>query len=365
MKDKNNGRGIFYGVIGVATLVVAIIGATFAFFTASATNDNVIKGDTATVQLGLSVNKVTTADETKGGMIPLANSMVQRAVYGTDSVKKETATGADADICVDDNGNAVCQIYEIVLTNNSTAGVFVDGYVALKGGSGQPTDYTTYSQTKNNKFASDNLSTALAGNSTEGKNTTMRWAQLIKTGNSYSTAGDFQLGLTTTEKVTFTDIGVATDTNGALATNVANIRDQYTESTDEEDNKGIYGSLNINNTGTANAYRVINKNYIRVSDHNWNDGVNETYTQNDDVTSALVYNHYLSDTGDSKSRTYYIVVWLTENGANQTAGQEGNPSANDFFNGNVKFISSQGNEVSASFQSYARVHSNNSVTTTP
>ena len=34
--ENNNGRGIFYGVIGVATLVVAIIGATFAFFAASA-----------------------------------------------------------------------------------------------------------------------------------------------------------------------------------------------------------------------------------------------------------------------------------------------------------------------------------------
>ena len=33
---ENNGRGIFYGVIGVATLVVAIIGATFAYFSAQA-----------------------------------------------------------------------------------------------------------------------------------------------------------------------------------------------------------------------------------------------------------------------------------------------------------------------------------------
>ncbi len=33
---ENNGKGLFYGVIGVATLVVAIIGATFAWFTATA-----------------------------------------------------------------------------------------------------------------------------------------------------------------------------------------------------------------------------------------------------------------------------------------------------------------------------------------
>ena len=33
--ENNNGRGIFYGVMGVATLVVAIVGATFAYFAAS------------------------------------------------------------------------------------------------------------------------------------------------------------------------------------------------------------------------------------------------------------------------------------------------------------------------------------------
>ena len=33
--ENKNGQGIFYGVIGVATLVVAIIGATFAYFSAA------------------------------------------------------------------------------------------------------------------------------------------------------------------------------------------------------------------------------------------------------------------------------------------------------------------------------------------
>ena len=38
--ENNNGKGIFYGVIGVATLVVAIIGATFAFFASQASGNN-------------------------------------------------------------------------------------------------------------------------------------------------------------------------------------------------------------------------------------------------------------------------------------------------------------------------------------
>lgn len=59
--ENKNGQGIFYGVIGVATLVVAIIGATFAYFSAqaTATGDN-IEGGTADVagELTLSVTKV-------------------------------------------------------------------------------------------------------------------------------------------------------------------------------------------------------------------------------------------------------------------------------------------------------------------
>ena len=46
--ENRNGQGIFYGVIGVATLVVAIIGATFAYFNAQAQTNyvNNIAGNT-------------------------------------------------------------------------------------------------------------------------------------------------------------------------------------------------------------------------------------------------------------------------------------------------------------------------------
>ena len=61
--ENKNGQGIFYGVIGVATLVVAIIGATFAYFSASAsTNASDIQGTTLGGSggvLGLQVQKVT------------------------------------------------------------------------------------------------------------------------------------------------------------------------------------------------------------------------------------------------------------------------------------------------------------------
>ena len=57
MENNNNGRGIFYGVIGVATLVVAVIGATFAYFSASISSaEDVIGANSTSITLELTEN---------------------------------------------------------------------------------------------------------------------------------------------------------------------------------------------------------------------------------------------------------------------------------------------------------------------
>ena len=147
MNNEKKSQGIFFGVVGVITLVVAVIGATFAYFTATESVDNQITGNAATISFGLNVRKVTTVDDTKGGMIPMTDPMVEAAVSNA------STKGA----CVDDNGNAVCQIYEITVTNDGTAGMYLDGFVNLTGGL----------LTSNN-------------NSQSGK-TTMRWVQVFRT----------------------------------------------------------------------------------------------------------------------------------------------------------------------------------------
>ena len=119
MIEENNrkGPGVFYAVVGVATLVVAIIGATFAYFSASANNDTAITGTTASAGgVDLVVTPVT---DTGASMIPL-NLM--------DDANPENAATGDADQfakaitnkCVDANGNNVCQVYSIKVTNKST-----------------------------------------------------------------------------------------------------------------------------------------------------------------------------------------------------------------------------------------------------
>ena len=84
MEENNRkGTGVFYAVVGVATLVVAIIGATFAYFSASATNN-------------------------KG------------------------VTGTDSKSCIDANGNTVCQVYQVTVTNGSKdIGINVKGTMNL------------------------------------------------------------------------------------------------------------------------------------------------------------------------------------------------------------------------------------------
>lgn len=120
MEENNRkGPGIFYAVVGVATLVVAIIGATFAYFSASASNIKDITGNTAAAGgVDLVITPVT---NTGTNMVPLN-------LLDADGKSAPTAGDQFADAlgstkggsCVDSNGNNVCQVYSIKVTNKST-----------------------------------------------------------------------------------------------------------------------------------------------------------------------------------------------------------------------------------------------------
>ena len=325
-KKIYNANNIFYGLIGIATLVVATIGATFAYYTATASNNNTIKGNMATIRFDLAVTKMTTVDEDKGGMIPMSNNMMEQALRSSSG------------ICVDNNGNAVCQVYKITVVNTSTASMFLDGYVSLSGGSGVPADWTAY--TKNTA------------------KTTMRWAQVFCSSESSgkvtncTTAGNSTVRASTT--ISMPALG-GTSTQGS-GLNTAEIKTTKSD---------VVGTATIN----GNSYEVINKNYIRVSDH----AIGSTaYSRANDTTSALVYDQYLNandnnvnnNTGTSSgsytdAQVYYIVVWLSENGHNQTAGATGAATATSgFYQGSVTFISAQGSEVTATFAGHTKVTPN-------
>ncbi len=331
-QKKNQKRGvsnIFYGVIGVATLMIATIGATFAYFTATASNNATITGNMATIGFDLVVTKMTNVDQTKGGLIPMSNNMVEQAL-----TKNE--------ICVDDNGNAVCQVYKITVINTSSASMFVDGYVTLSNGSGVPADYTA---TTTNK-------------------TTMRWAQAFCSAESSNVVTDCTTGGTTTVRAT-NDISWDALGGSSVAGSGLDTTEIKTERNDVVLAQGASSGALIQ----GNRYEVINRNYIRVSDHI---AGNTSYTRANDTTSALVYSQYLeandgvstnnvgtSSTDFKDAQSFYIVVWLSENGHNQTAGATN--AASDtigFFQGSTTFVSAQGNEVTATFVGHQKVAPN-------
>lgn len=323
-KKKVNISNVFYGVIGVATLMLATIGATFAYFTATATNNATITGNMATIGFDLTVTKVTNVDETNGGLIPMSNNMMEKALTAST-------------ICLDDNSNAVCQVYKITVVNTSTASMFIDGYLTLSGGSGVPTDYTA---TTTNKTTM-RWAQAFCSTETSGKVTacTTQGASTVRSSSTISIAG---LG------------GASTASNGL---NTAEIKTARADVVLPQANGA---------TIQGNKYEVINRNYIRVSDHVAD---NYSYSRANDTTSALVYSQYLepndgnaaNNTGTSSTnfrdaQVYYIVVWLSETGTNQTLNATGAAtSTTDFFKGSTTFISSEGHEVTATFTGHTRV----------
>ena len=112
--ENKNGQGIFYGVIGVATLVVAIIGATFAYFSAQAQTNyvNNIAGNTLNLAgaLSLTVSKVDL-----GGSAASA-SLVPATISTTDAAGINQALTAKCE----KGGYTGCHVYKIVAQSSET-----------------------------------------------------------------------------------------------------------------------------------------------------------------------------------------------------------------------------------------------------
>ena len=111
--NKNTNKKMFYLFIGCMVLSMLIIGGTYAYFTAKATDDETIKGNAATVSFGLEVERVTTVDMAFG-LVPMKNNQ---------------APGAANKKCLDDFDNAGCQMYRIKVKADSDTVMFLDGYV--------------------------------------------------------------------------------------------------------------------------------------------------------------------------------------------------------------------------------------------
>lgn len=109
MENNGKGTGIFYGVIGVATLIITIIGATFAYFSATTNSDEgAVTAGGAKITLGYddSVNE-SSLKGLKSNLIPVDPSL--------EGFNVGYVGGGDK--CKDVNGNNICSIYQFSVSN--------------------------------------------------------------------------------------------------------------------------------------------------------------------------------------------------------------------------------------------------------
>lgn len=126
--NENNRKAqkapLIYAIVGVMTLIVAVAGSTYAYFSASATAQNKITGTAATVGLELTLEDQTT--NATGNLIPIDESNLSNGAVGYGSKGK----------CIDKNDNTVCKIYKITATNTSNAVAILSGTVNITADSG-------------------------------------------------------------------------------------------------------------------------------------------------------------------------------------------------------------------------------------
>lgn len=124
MKNKKT-TDTFLVVTSILTLVVAIIGATFAYFSAIVISDNVVNLEAAELSLGY----IDNLEGLKTRLIPASNEIALYAGTNDDWINKKETIQTNEDgtevkvigtgACNDAHMNEVCGIYEFTFGNSS------------------------------------------------------------------------------------------------------------------------------------------------------------------------------------------------------------------------------------------------------
>ena len=101
--DRENGKGILFGVLGIMTLIIAILGASLAYFTATArSRDDAVTVQSATVAITYTEGRIVQASN----LIPATQDVAELAYAKTDGQ------------CQDDDGDQVCAVYGFEVKND-------------------------------------------------------------------------------------------------------------------------------------------------------------------------------------------------------------------------------------------------------
>ena len=166
MENSNKKNGIFLGVISVATLIVAIIGATFAYFSSQVSSGNDAVNVTA-YEFATKLDSIeriypdATGDSARAtpalaeGIIPMLKDKLETAINSTNK-------------CIDSKGHMVCALYKATLTNSGKAvnlNVSIESIVNKKSDKSETTKPFTH-LTYQNLASSDGSTFTITGNPT-------------------------------------------------------------------------------------------------------------------------------------------------------------------------------------------------------
>lgn len=136
-KNEKQGRGLFYFVIAFAVIIIAIVGATYAYFTASTRTDEDNSITTSSTSLNLKIE--TDSSHSNYDLIPAADNIAKYA-YAMQTTETEDKSrcaeyekddmGQNTDncirykktagsTCIDQEGQTVCSPYSFTVTNDN------------------------------------------------------------------------------------------------------------------------------------------------------------------------------------------------------------------------------------------------------
>lgn len=117
---ENKGQTIFLSVIGIATLLVAIIGATFAYFTTTMGNKNAVTGSVTTA----TISAVTLTGTTFSGenIMPGWTSGEKQFTIATESITGDASASYECKIVKTGEGTSTDFEYQISGADNKSYG---------------------------------------------------------------------------------------------------------------------------------------------------------------------------------------------------------------------------------------------------
>ena len=140
-QQSNNKTNIFNLVIGIATLLIALLGATFAYFSATARSE---ENDVTVKSAYVSISYTRGTEIKASNLIPATQNVVTKkyqkevAAYDPEVDGEEIITDYDTYVndiarkCVDAKGKEVCYVYEFSIESDGAVGEETDILAYLK-----------------------------------------------------------------------------------------------------------------------------------------------------------------------------------------------------------------------------------------